>query len=289
MIDRGAAFDLEPAHPPTMEAAGRTRYGRSADVPTRLGEPATMPASVVIVAGAETSDVARAVAGLRAHVPAAGVVIVADGLGAEAVSELEALEMPPGDGLGGIEIVETSAPLGQAASVNAGIRRAAGSIVILLDPSVEPTGDIVTPLAAALEDPEVGVAGGWGIVSGDLRQFENAPAGDVDAIEGYLLAFRREDSVRGPLDEKFRFYRNLDIWWSLVLRDEGDGELARRAVAVDAIPAVRHEHRGWTSLEPEERDRQSRRNFYRVIDRFGARRDLLVAPTAGRPRSPRPA
>ena len=29
----------------------------------------------------------------------------------------------------------------------------------------------------------------------------------------------------------------------------------------------------------DERDRQSKRNFYRIIDRFGSRRDLLVSPT----------
>ena len=67
---------------------------------------------------------------------------------------------------------------------------------ILLDTSVEPTGDVVTPLVRALDDPTVAVAGGWGIVSTDLRKFEDAPAGDVDAIEGYLLAFRRADCRR---------------------------------------------------------------------------------------------
>ena len=45
----------------------------------------------------------------------------------------------------------------------------------------------------------------------------------MTAIEGYAMAFRRADAAeRGPLDEHFRFYRNLDIWWSLVLRDEGE-------------------------------------------------------------------
>jgi hypothetical protein len=96
----------------------------------------------------------------------------------------------------------------------------------------------------------------------------------VTAIEGYAIAFRREDvAARGPLDERFRFYRNLDIWWSLVLRDEGEGAAPRRAVAVE-LPASRHEHRGWTSLSDDERDRLSKRNFYRIIDRFGSRTDL---------------
>ena len=94
-----------------------------------------------------------------------------------------------------------------------------------------------------------------------------------------LEAFRRSDAAeRGPLDERFRFYRNLDIWWSLVLRDAGEGSPPRRAVRLVGLPVERHEHRGWTSLPDEERDRLSRRNFYRIIDRFGARRDLLTHP-----------
>jgi cysteinyl-tRNA synthetase len=150
-----------------------------------------------------------------------------------------------------------------------------------MDTSVEPTGDVVTPLVRALDDPSLAVVGGWGITSGDLRKFEDAPAGEVDAIESYLQAFRRADyAARGPLDERFRFYRNLDIWWSLVLRDEGEGSVPRRAVRIDGLPAVRHEHRGYVSLPDDERDRQSKRNFYRIIDRFGSRRDLLISERA---------
>ena len=61
------------------------------------------------------------------------------------------------------------------------------------------------------------------------------------------------------------------------------GRGSRRAgrCALDGLPVVRHEHRGWTSLPDEERDRQSKRNFYRIIDRFGSRRDLLVSPGVG--------
>lgn len=86
--------------------------------------------------------------------------------------------------------------------------------------------------------------------------------------------------MRGPLDERFRFYRNLDIWWSLVLRDEGEGIRPRRALRLADLPFVRHEHRGYASLPPGERDRLSRRNFYRIMDRFGSRQDLLLATSA---------
>ena len=218
-------------------------------------------------------DLERTLAGLRASaVDGVSIVIVAD-----APSDAQADALDGMTARDDTEIVWTSARLGHAAATNIGLRRATAPIVVLLDTSLEPTGDIVTPLVAALDDPTVAVAGGWGIVSSDLRTFEEAPAGDVDAIEGYAMAFRRSDAAtRGPLDERFRFYRNLDIWWSLVLRDEGEGEPPRRAVRVDGLPIDRHEHRGYTSLPDDERDRQSKRNFYRIIDRFGWRRDLLT-------------
>ena len=92
------------------------------------------------------------------------------------------------------------------------------------------------------------------------------------------MAFRRDDfRERGPLDEHFRFYRNLDLWWSLVLRDEGEDAPPRRALAID-LPLTRHEHRGWTELPDAERDRLSKRNFYRIIDRFGRRKASCVRP-----------
>ncbi|HEX5823581.1 MAG TPA: glycosyltransferase [Candidatus Limnocylindrales bacterium] len=268
VVDRGVDFALEPARPPTIEDAGHVRYGASADVPDRLAEAPVGIATVVVVATDWPADLERALAALAAHAPeGTSIVVVAD-----APSDDQEAGLPPGRD--GLEIVRTSQRLGSAAAINIGIRRASGSIVIVVDTSVEPTGDIVTPLVAALDDPTVGVVGGFGIVSADLRSFEDAPAGDVTAVEGYAIAFRRTDAVaRGPLDERFRFYRNLDIWWSLVLRDEGEGTAPRRAVAV-AIPATRHDHRGWSSLPDDERDRLSKRNFYRIIDRFGHRRDL---------------
>ena len=286
IADRGTDFALTPAAPPDVAEGERIRYGSSASVPARWDEPASGLATIVLIATDWPDDLARAVAALGATSPTGtSVVIVADGPSAEQATALEDLETAggaaPANGRASLplEIVWTSERLGHAAATNIGLRRAGCPVVLLLDTSVEPTGDVVTALVRALEDATVAVAGGWGIVSSDLRKFEDAPAGDVDAIEGYLTAFRREDAAaRGPLDERFRFYRNLDIWWSLVLRDEGEGISPRRAVAIADLPLAKHDHRGYVSLPPEERDRQSKRNFYRIIDRFGSRRDLLIHP-----------
>jgi cysteinyl-tRNA synthetase len=272
IADRGTDFALTPVAPPDLADGGRTRYGSSASVPSRLGDAPVGVATVVLIATDWPADLERALAALRHHAPAeVSIVIVANDPSSEQVAALDAPGEDPD-----LEIVWTSERLGHATGLNIGLRRAAAPVVVLLDTSVEPTGDVVTPLVEALDDPTVAVAGGWGISSSDLRHFEAAAPGGVDAIEGYAMAFRRDDvATRGPLDEHFRFYRNLDIWWSLVLRDEGEGSPPRRAVALE-LPAVRHEHRGWSSLPEAERDRQSKRNFYRIIDRFGSRRDLLV-------------
>ena len=278
IVDRGTDFALSPSAPPDVREGERVRYGASRNVPSRLDEPAVGLATVVLIATDWPEDVERAVRALRATSPEqTSIVVVADDPSDGSASGLDSL-------VGGdLEVVWTTERLGQGAATNIGIRRASAPVVVLMDASVEPTGDVITSLTAALDDPTVAVAGGWGISSTDLRTFEDAPAGDVDAIEGYLLAFRRSDAAeRGPLDERFRFYRNLDIWWSLVLRDAGEGSEPRRAVRVADIPAERHEHRGWGSLPEDERDRQSKRNFYRIIDRFGSRRDLLVSEASAR-------
>ncbi len=279
VVDRGTDFALTPATPPDIAEDVRVRYGTSANVPDRWSEAATGLATVVLIATDHADDLARALAAVREAAPeGTSVVVVADGPSAGQEAALIEIEAVPAEGPP-VEVVWTSERLGQGAAVNIGLRRATAPVVVILDTSVRPTGDVITPLVAALDDATVAVAGGWGISSGDLRRFEAAPPGDVDAIEGYLQAFRRADAIeRGPLDELFRFYRNLDVWWSLVLRDEGEGTTPRRAVALADLPAERLEHRGWTSLPDAERDRLSKRNFYRIIDRFGWRMDLLTRP-----------
>lgn len=282
IVDRGTDFALSPVVAADVDdGSGIVRYGSSGSVPSRLDEPDAGVATVVLIATDHPDDVARTVDALREHAPAGtSVVVVADAPSAEQDAGLAALDVSGAAHGLPIEVVRTSVRLGHGAALNVGIRRATGPLVVFLDTSVEPVGDFVTPLARTLDDPSVAVAGPWGIVSDDLRHFRDAPAGTVDAIEGYCLAFRRADARQRPsLDERFRFYRNLDIWWSLVLRDGGEGEPARKARSLADLPVQRHEHRGWASLPDAERDRQSKRNFYRIIDRFRDRRDLLGSPT----------
>ena len=172
-----------------------------------------------------------------------------------------------------LRVITPGSPVGFATAVNAGIEAAAGAVVVLFDPGVELIGDAVSPLMQTLTDPGVAIAGPFGLRGkGTLREFDDSDGPEVDAIEGYCMAFRRADAVAVEgFDPRFKFYRIADIEFSFRLRDGG-----RRALAVPGLPLEKHEHRLWEAADPTERERLSRRNFYRFLDRWGQRNDLRV-------------
>jgi len=259
-------FDVQDS---ARGSTARPILARQADGPDAIDEAATVAASVQVVAEDHPDDIVRLLRGLADHPPAASweLVVVANAPKTPLDELLAAVDLT-------VEpvVLETAGRLGWADGRTLGMRQSRGEITILLDTSVEPTGDIVTPLLAAFEDPTVGLAGGWGVTSQDGREFEEAQPGEVDAIEGYCLAIRRE-ALRavGGFDPRFRFYRNADLDLSFAIRDGG-----WRAVRTAPLPLARHEHRGWTALPKPERDRLSKRNFYRFLDRWGNRPDLLL-------------
>jgi cysteinyl-tRNA synthetase len=269
--DRIAALGYRVADRPggvTLEAfsPAPVRRRRAAEVPSLLDEPPTADVSIHWVVQGWPEDVLRALGGFRTASTTAGDVqfVVAD-----------VTETTPSVYGEGVEVLPLEAGTGWGAAMNAGLRRARGRIVVALDGSVEPMGDVLGPIAAALEDPAVGVCGPFGISTNDLREFHESAGPEVDAIEGYLMAFRR-DVLRdaGLFDERFSWYRTADVELSFRIRDAG-----LRAVLVD-VPVRRHEHRMWHATPPEERDRLSKRNYDRFLKRFRNRFDLLVEPPA---------
>jgi hypothetical protein len=294
VIDTGSFYDLERAAAPDLETGGIVRYGSSGSVPSRLAEAPVGVATVVLVATDQADELVRAVGSIADHAPdGTRIVLVVNGA-PEAVDAVAASLEAADPGSPGIvtEVVRTSTGLGRAAALNAGIRRATTPLVLLLDPSVELAGDLVSVLADALDDPTVAVAGPFGLVSDDMRPFRPArpDALDADAIEGAAIAFRRADYVvLGPLDEHFTTEASLDAWWSLVLRDwsgEPDGSAgaeqepgaeitSRRAVQAGAGLVIRHP-RDLGAASDTDRERRVRRDRYRLLKQFATRRDLLA-------------
>jgi hypothetical protein len=277
VTDRGTAFRLAPAAPPTIEDVGVVRHGSAGTVPSVLDDPASARFTVLLVADDRPGDLARILDGLRAHAPEGTQVVIVANDPSPAQAERLAPGSPDLAPVAGAdpELVWTSTRLGRAIALNAGLRRARGEVVVLAGLSVEVTGDALTPLVDAFAAPSISVAGGFGRAGQDLRNLDEAAGPDVDVIDARWLAFRRaEIATLGPLDERFVSDRWLDTWWSLVLRAGADPDVPpRRALRLD-LPLVSRERSG-AEAPARERDRLERRNFYRVLERFRDRPDLL--------------
>jgi len=250
-----------PSFEPIASAAAER--DRADQIQSLLDGPATRDVSVHWVVQGWPEDVVRALAAFRANQAGRDVQYV--------VADLT--ETDPAVYGAEVEVLTLEPSMGWGAARNAGLKRSAGRIVLAVDGSIEPTGDIFDPLLQALQDPTIGICGPFGISTHDLHEFHDSPGPEVDAVEGYLMAFRREVLLDvGLFDDKFRWYRTADIDFSFRVKDTG-----LRAVVV-AAPVTRHEHRMYHSTAPDERDRLSKRNYYRFLERFRGRFDLLVDP-----------
>jgi hypothetical protein len=187
---------------------------------------------------------------------------------------LASLERHRGDR--SVEVVPVNqGAAGFGAAQNEALAKATGDVVMLVDPSLELTGDLLGPLVEALADPTVAVVGPYGLATADLCDYEERTAGDVAAIQGYCLAARRPDLVAlGGVQEGFVWYRNADIDISLRLRTMTTP--TRRAVAVGAERCIRHAHRAWEATPEAQRGDLSRHNMGIVHEVFFGREDLTV-------------
>jgi hypothetical protein len=155
---------------------------------------------------------------------------------------------------------------------------------VWLDPSTVLEGDALTPVLAAFDDPTVAGAGWRGVdvdLADEWRSFVDAgqhPGGEVDAILGYLFAFRRSAglAVGGP-HHKARFYRNADLEFSLALREAGAADgTGRLVVPVGDLPVRQDRHRGYHDSDPAMRDSESAKTYSRLLQRFRGRKEILA-------------
>jgi GT2 family glycosyltransferase len=256
-----------PAGPQLAEAPPYQVLDPAALAP-RWAEPDRHEVSLVLHVTGWPDDVARAVRALAAHCGAVDyeVLLVCDGAGEAAGRALE--ELAAADRRVGALHLDPA--VGFGAAMNLGMGQATGRVLVWLDPHVEATGDLLGPLLGALADPGVGLAGGWGVVTSSMLEFEADDGPEVDAVEGYLLAVPRALAARVQADPKDRYYRNADLDYSFAVRAQG-----YRAVRVE-VPARRHRHRAYHETGKTERDRASKKNYDRFLARWRSRTDLLT-------------
>ena len=178
-----------------------------------------------------------------------------------------------------VRVVHCDHVLGEGAAKNIGLGQSLGRHLVMLDTSVEVTGDVLGPLSEWLADESIGIVGPWGLRTDDLHHFhDEVLSGEADAMQAYCIASRRAlFSEVGGMREVFRFYRNLDLDFSFQVKSKG-----YRILADGTLPLVRHEHRQWSALGEVERDALSFKNFKRFFEKWGDRSDLLVSSGQGR-------
>lgn len=170
-----------------------------------------------------------------------------------------------------LRVIHTDHYLGEAAGRNVGLKQSRGKYVVLLDGCAELRGDIFRPVRETLADNEVGVTGARGVVTGDMREFEDTDEFQVNAVLGYCFAFRRELlKTVGLMDEKFRFYRNLDLDYSFRFRDKG-----YLLKITPNLPVRIYDRMDWAAMPEDERQRRSRVNFRRFYSRWHHHTHLL--------------
>ncbi len=256
------AIPLPPVQP--------VRYTAASDVPSLLDEPDTCDVSICLLTHNYLSDVQRCLESLFRNQGKhrAEYLVVDNGSDDGTRDWLEQLGAQRSD----VRLFPTDHRIGEAEGRNLAMRQARGNVVLLIDTGVEATGDLLTPILSKLSKPVVGVTGKWGLRPADMRQFESSDERDVDAVTGYLLAFRRSDLKRvGWMDSKYRYYRSLDLHFCFSFRS-----LGLRVEAIPSLPAIMHIHRGWEEFGDDERNRRSKRNFYRFLNVWHHREDLIV-------------
>ena len=254
---------------PSVEADG-VFYRTSRQLPSFLNEADTCTFSVNILAANSFEQARRC---LESVLRFAGksdieIVLVDNASQDETGSWAESLRRQNPR----IHFLHTSRPLGEAEARNIGLKQSQGRYILLLDSRVEIVGDVFTPLADTLANSNIGITGMHGLSTEDLRHFEETPHVEVEVVDALCLAFRRNLLKKvGLFDERYRFPYYMDIDFNFAVRNSGAG-----VVVTPDLPVICHPAQLNGNLPDTERTRLTKRNFYRFLEKWGHRDDLLV-------------
>lgn len=253
---------------PSIEIDGQV-YRTAQQLPSFLDEPDRCTFSVNILARNSYEQTVRCIESVRRFAGTTDIEIVLidnasqDGidLWAEAYRYQEAR----------LRVLHITRTMGEAQARNAGLKQSRGRFILILDSSIELTGDIFTPLMQTLEDGSVGITGLRGLRTADLRNFEESQDAKVDTIDTLCMAFRRFlVKEAGLFDERYRFPYYMDVDFNFTVRD-----LGTTLVVTPNLPVTRHPVLADAKLSDAERTRLNKRNFYRFREKWGERDDLL--------------
>ena len=244
-------------------------YRMAHQLPSLLDEPDTCTFSVIILAQNSQDRVRRCIQSVLRFADASNIeLLLVDNASQDGIDLwAEALRYQEPR----LHILRATRIMGVAEAYNMALKQSRGHYILVLDSSVELTGDIFTPLEKTLADTEVGITGFHGLSTDDLRHFEECPPEEAEVIDSQCMAFRRQVLKQaGLFDERYRYPHYMDIDFNFAVRDTG-----AKAVVTPDLPLVYHTSDPREERAETERTRLAKRNFYRFLEKWGDRDDLL--------------
>ena len=254
---------------PSIEVAGQT-YRTARQLPSLLNEPDRCTFSVNILAHDSFEQTQRCVESVLRFAGSHDIeVILVDNASQDELSIWAAtlqLTEPR------VRVLHVTRTMGEAEARNIGLKQSRGRYILLLDSSIELTGDVFTLLEQTLADSSIGITGWHGLHTSDLRHFEESHEVEVEVVDKQCLAFRRSLLKKvGFFDEGYRYPYYMDVDFNFAVRDSGARVVITADLPVTSYPGMQN-----TRLSDAERTRLTKRNFYRFLEKWGDRDDLLV-------------
>jgi hypothetical protein len=229
---------------------------------------------VLVIVDGWPEDTRVCLTALLAHAPSGSRVLAIDCGNIEGAGLVVHELANTHENLSEFHFPQTLPELGWANVVNAAIAVASSDFFAVMDLSTIWEGDALTPVLEVFAEPQVALSGWRGVnvdVSQEWREFIPATLGSVDAMLGYFLVARTSVAREIGPDVKAKFYRNADMEWSLAIRAAG----FEVVIPEGELPLRQERHHGYHDTEPEYRDKQSKKTYDRLLQKFRKTPEIL--------------
>ncbi|MBV9259204.1 MAG: glycosyltransferase [Ktedonobacteraceae bacterium] len=253
---------------PGVDVDGKT-YRMARNLPSLLDEADTCAFSVIILAHNNAERVRRCIESVLRFADVSDIeLLLVDNASQDGIDLwVEALKYQEPR----LHLLRATRTMGVAEAYNMALKQSRGRYILLLDSSAELTGDIFTPLEKTLANREVGITGFHGLRTEDLRHFIECEQDEAEVIDSQCMAFRRNLLKKtGLFDERYRYPHFMDIDFNFAIRDAG-----AEVVVTPDLPITYHAGEQNEEISDAERTRLAKRNFYRFLEKWGDREDLL--------------
>jgi hypothetical protein len=171
-----------------------------------------------------------------------------------------------------VSVTQAKNPLGWGNVINHFLNTFSEDYLIIMDPSTKFTADPIPKTLSTLADGYQGVGWKGGLVNleDEWRTTSDKGAGEVDVLFSYYFALDRKFAIlAGGANSSAKYYRNADLELSLAMRSVG-GKLMQ----LD-LPLEQGRHHGYHDVDSDYRDKNSRKNYQRILDRFRGKNEIL--------------